>query len=92
MDSIEQKIDKLTVMMDKLVIEDKGQNRQFKLWLYQSNGGRGQTRFQDRFRSNNTYRGRPQYGKDDRGRLRYDSNYRGNYGNNMTDNQIWETE
>ena len=31
MDGIEQKIDKLTVMMGKLVMEDEGQNRQFKL-------------------------------------------------------------
>ena len=31
MDSIEQKIDKLTVMMGKLVMEDEGQNRQFNL-------------------------------------------------------------
>ena len=30
MDSIEQKINKLTVMMGKLVTEDEGQNRQFK--------------------------------------------------------------
>ena len=30
MASIEQKIDKLTVMMGKLVMEDEGQNRQFK--------------------------------------------------------------
>ena len=29
-DGIEQKIDKLMVMMGKLVTEDKGQNRQFK--------------------------------------------------------------
>ena len=29
-DGIEQKIDKLTVMMDKLVTEDERQNRQFK--------------------------------------------------------------
>ena len=29
-DGIEQKIDKLAVMMSKLVTEDKGQNRQFK--------------------------------------------------------------
>ena len=29
-DSIEQKIDKLMVMIGKLVMEDKGQNRQFK--------------------------------------------------------------
>ena len=30
-DSIEQKIDKVTVMMGKLVTKDEGQNRQFKL-------------------------------------------------------------
>ena len=30
MDSIEQKRDKLMVMMGKLVMEDEGQNRQFK--------------------------------------------------------------
>ena len=58
--SIEQKIDKLMVMMGKLIMEDEGQNRQFKPWVYQSNTGRGQTRcnydqrrFQDRFRPNN---------------------------------------
>ena len=59
-DGIEQKIDKLMVMMGKLVREDKGQNRPFKPWVYQSNRGRGQIRcncdqrrFQDRFRPNN---------------------------------------
>ena len=30
MDGIEEKIDKLTVMMGKLMTEDEGQNRQFK--------------------------------------------------------------
>ena len=30
-DDIEQKIDKLTVMMGKLVMEDKGQSKPFKL-------------------------------------------------------------
>ena len=69
-DSIEQKIDKLTVMMGKLVMGDKGQNRQFKPQVYQSNRGRGQTRcnhdqrrFQDRFRPNNTYRGQTRCGQ-----------------------------
>ena len=54
-DLIEQKLDKLTVMMGKLVMEDEGQNRQFKPQIYQSNRGRDQTRhnynqrkFQDR--------------------------------------------
>ena len=86
MDGIEQKIDKLMVMMGKLVMEDKGQNRQFKPWVYRSNRGRRQTgcnyeqrRVQDRFRSNNMYRGRPRYGQDYRGRSRYDSNYGGSY-------------
>ena len=61
MDGIEQKIDKLTVMMGKLVMEDEGQNRPFKSQIYLSNRGRGQTRcnydqrrFQNRFRPNNT--------------------------------------
>ena len=93
-DSIEQKIDKLTVMMGKLLMKDKGQNRQLEPQVYQSNRGRGQTRcnydqrrFQDRFRLNNTYRGRPRYGQDYRGRTRYDSNNRGSYGYNTRGNQ-----
>ena len=62
-DGIEQKIDKLTVLMGKLVMEDKGQNRHFKPQVYQSNRGRGQSRhnydqrFQDRFRPNDAYTG-----------------------------------
>ena len=94
MDGIEQKVDKLTVMMSKLVMEDEGQNRPFKLQVYQSNRGRGQTRcnydkrrFQDRFRSNNVYRGRPRYGQDYRGRLRYNPNNRGSYGYNTRGHQ-----
>ena len=97
-DGLEQKIDKLMVMMDKLVTEDNGQNRQFKLWVYQTNRGRGQTRcnyrlegFQDRFRSDNgrtnIFRGRPRYGQDYQGRSRHDLNYRGNYRNNMRGDQ-----
>ena len=64
-EGIGQKIDKLTVMMGKLVMEDKGQNRPFNPQVYQSNRGRGQARcnydqrrFQDMFRPNNAYRGR----------------------------------
>ena len=97
-DSLEIKIDKLIVIMGKVATKDKGQNRWFKLQVYQSNSGRGQTRcnyeqrgFQDRFRSDNnrnsTYRERPSYGQDYQGKSRYDSNYRGNYGNNMRGNQ-----
>ena len=43
-DDIEQKIDKLMLMMGKLVAEDKGQNKPFKPQMYQSNRGRGQYR------------------------------------------------
>ena len=52
---IEQKIDKLTSMIGKLVTEDKGQNKQFKPQVYQSNRGRGRNRgnYQGRFRFNN---------------------------------------
>ena len=93
-DGIEQKIDKLTVMIGKLVMEDEGQNRPFKPRVYQSNRGRGQKRcnydqrrFQDRFISNNTYRGQPRYGQDYRGRSRYDSNNRVSYGYNTRGSQ-----
>ena len=44
MDGIEQKIDNLAIMMGKLVTDDEGQNRQFKLQVCQSNRGKGQTR------------------------------------------------
>ena len=63
-DNIEQKIDKLMVMIGKFVTEDKRQNKPFKPQVYQSNRGRGQTRcnyyqrrYEGRFRSNNVYRG-----------------------------------
>ena len=62
-DGVEQKINKLMVMVGKLVMEDKGQNRSFKPQVYQSNRDRcqnrhnyDQRRFHDRFRPNNTYR------------------------------------
>ena len=43
-DDIEQKLDKLTIMMSKLVTEDEGQSKQFKPHVYQSKRGRGQNR------------------------------------------------
>ena len=43
-DSLELKIDKLMVMMGKLVMKGDRQNQQFKLQVHQSNRGRGQTR------------------------------------------------
>ena len=69
-DNIEQKIDKLPVMMGKLVTEGEGQNKPLKLCVYQSNRGRGQTRcnydqgrYQGRFRSNSAFRGHSRYNK-----------------------------
>ena len=41
---LEQKIDKLTEMMGKLVTEDEGQPKPFKPQVYQSNRGRNQNR------------------------------------------------
>ena len=71
-DSIEQKLDKLTVMMGKLVTEDEGQNKPFKSEVCKSTRGRGQNRgnYQGRFRSNNAYRGHSRYNQDFRGRTR----------------------
>ena len=56
-DNLEQKIDRLTVMMGKLVTEDEGHPKPFKPQVYQSNRGRNQSRgsFCGRFR-NNAYR------------------------------------
>ena len=62
-DGLEDKIDKLTVMMGKLAARDNRTNRQFKLQIYQSRR-RGQSRnfydpptydrgnYQNRYRSN----------------------------------------
>ena len=56
---LEQKIGRLTVMMGKLVTEDKGHSKSSKPQVYQSNRGRNQNRgnYQGRFRNNNAYRG-----------------------------------
>ena len=61
-DNLEQKIDRLTVMMGKLVMEDEGHPKPFKPQVYQSNRGRNQNRgnLHGRFR-NNVYRGCPLY-------------------------------
>ena len=83
-DNLEQKIDKLTVMMGKLVIEDEGQSKPFKPQVYQPNRGRNQNRgnYHGRFRNNNAYRGHPMYIQNFRGRARDSFNNRGNYGYN----------
>ena len=55
---LEQKIDRLTAMMDKLVIEDNGNSKPFKPQIYQPSRGRNPNRgnFCGRLR-NNVYRG-----------------------------------
>ena len=58
-EDIEQKLDKLTVMISKLVTEDEGQNKQFKLQVYQTKRGRVQSR--GRFRSDNADQGHSGY-------------------------------
>ena len=83
-DDLEQKIDRLTVMIGKLVTEDEGHPKPFKPQVYQSNRGRNQSRgnFHSRFR-NNAYRGCPSYNPNFRGRNRGNFSNRGNYGYNM---------
>ena len=95
MDSREQKIDKLMVMVGKLVT-DGGQNKPFKPRVYQTNRGRGQIRcnfnqrrYQGRFRSNSVYRGNLRYNQDYTGRTRYNSSNRGSYGYNTGGNQSY---
>ena len=62
-DDLEQKIDRLTVMMSKLVTEDKGQCKPFKPQVYQPNRGKNQNRgnYKGRFKNNNAYRDCPTY-------------------------------
>ena len=43
-DSLDQKIDKLMVMMGKLVTKEDRQDRQFKPHVYPTTTGRGETR------------------------------------------------
>ena len=80
------KIDKLAVMIGKLATRDSGTGRQFKPQIYQ-NRGRGQNRkynqhsYQNRYRSDSG--NRRQY-RQDRGRPRYEQNYRrGNFTGSM---------
>ena len=76
------KTDKLAVMIGKLATRDSGTSRQFKPHIYQ-NRGRGQNincnqrNYQNRYRSNNRSNSgdRGQY-RQDRGRPRYEQNYR----------------
>ena len=80
------KIDKLVVMIGKLASRDNGTGRQLKPQIHQ-NRGRGQNRnynqcsYQNRYRSDGN--DRIQHYRQDRGRPRYEQNYRrGNFRGN----------
>ena len=81
-DDLEQKIDRLTVMMGKLVTEGKGQSKQFKPQVYKPNRGRNQNRgnYRDRFRNSDAHRGHPTYTQNFRGRVRGSFNNKGTMG------------
>ena len=87
-DDLEQKIDRLTVMMGKSVTEDEGLPKPFKLQAYLSNRGGNQNRdnFHGRLR-NNAYRGCPSYNTNFRGRNRGNFSNRGNYRYNTRGSQ-----
>ena len=81
-DELEDKIDKLTVMLGRLAAKDNNKKRPFKPQIYQSRG-RGQNRgysqrnYQNRNRLNNksSSRDRGQF-RQDRGRPRFEQSYR----------------
>ena len=96
-DELGDKIDKLTVMIGKLAARHSGSGRQFKPQIYQGKR-RGQNRgsydrcsydqqgYQNRYRSDSG--DRIQYNQD-RGRPRYEQNYRGsNFRGNVRMYQI----
>ena len=88
-DGLEEKIDRLTVMMSKLIANDDGTNKQFKPKIFISKR-RGQTRnfynkcnyyqrsYQNRYRSSIGDR-RISYGQNYRGRQRYEQSYRNDF-------------
>ena len=79
-DDLEEKIDKLVVMIGKLVTEDEGCSKPFKPQIYQSGRGRNQNRGNCCGRlKNNMYRGCALYNQNFRGRCRGNFNNRGNY-------------
>ena len=82
-DDLEQRIDRLMVMMDKLVTEDDGSSKPFKPQIYQPSRGRNQNRgnFHGRFR-NNAYRGCTPDNQNFRGKYRSNFNRRGKLRNN----------
>ena len=82
-DDLEQKIDKLTVMMDKLVTEDNGHSIPFRPQIYQPGRGRNQNRrdFCGRV-INNVCRGCTLFNQNFKGRYGNNFNSRGNFGYN----------
>ena len=87
-DDLEQKIDRLMVIMGKLVTEDEGCSKPFRPHIYQPCRCRNQNRGNScgRFR-NNTYRGHTLYNQNIRGRKKSNLNNRGNYGYNTREGQ-----
>ena len=87
-DDLEQKIDKLMVMMDKLVTEDDRCSKPFRPQIYHPSRGRNQNRGNicGRFRSN-VYRGCMSYNQNFRGRYRNNFNSGGNFGFNTRGSQ-----
>ena len=97
-DRIEENIDKLTVMMNKLTTKDDGLNKQFKPEIFQGKR-RGQTRnfydkcnydqrnYQNRYRSGSrdrtiSFSGKIQCGQMYRDRPMYGQNYRNDFRRN----------
>ena len=87
-DDLEHKIDRLMVMMDKLVTEDNGSSKPFKPQVYQPGRGRSQNRGNlcSRFRSN-VYRGCASYNQNCRDGYRNNFNSRGSFGYNTRGSQ-----
>ena len=85
---LEQKIDNLMIMMEKLVTEDDRCSKPFKPQIYQPGRGRNQKRgnFHGRLR-NNMYRGCTLYNQTFRGRYRNNFNRKGNFGYNNRGSQ-----
>ena len=92
-DHLEQKIDKLTVMMGKLVTEDEGHSKPFRPQICQPSRGKNQNKgnFRCRFR-NNACRGCVSYNQNFRGRYRGNFNNRGSYGYNTRGGQRYRNK
>ena len=94
-DGLEEKIDRLRVMMSKLTSKDDGLNKQFKPKIFQSKRREqmrnfydkcyyDQSYYQNRYRLDSgdrriSFSSRIQYGQNYRDRPRYEKNYRNNF-------------